>query len=155
MKKLVLVILIALLAVPTAGASARGRQMEVAMQDDLTIINTQANRDLALIQFVGMGGSHVRMTIDHARTGSLKNSVSLGATTIPLPYLDAAVNRVIEFGLTPQITLFWRDQKNPQKLADWMFNVADHFGERVNRYSILNEPDLYMPELHKCNKDRQ
>jgi hypothetical protein len=154
MNKLALVILIAVLAIPSA-ASASGRQMEVAMQDDLTILNTQHNRDLALIQFAGMGGTHVRITIDHVRTGRLANSVSVNATTVPLNYIDAAVNRVVEFGLTPQITLFWKDQDDKYKLADWMYNIAEHLGARVNRYSVYNEADLYMPELHKCTEERR
>ena len=155
MKKHALVIAAILLAVLPSAALAKGRQMEVAMQDDLTILNTQANRDLALIQFKGMGGSHVRITIDHTREGKLKNSTSLYATTIPLSYIDAAINRVREFGLVPQVTLFWRDQTDKYKLADWMYNVVHRLGARVNRYSILNEPDLYMPEMHKCDDARQ
>ena len=148
-----IVLALLLMAVPSA---ASAREMEVAMQDDLTILNTEHDRDLALIQFSGMGGTHVRMTIEHSRERKARRDTRFadGSSRLPVRFYDEAVDRVLEFGLVPEITLFWRNEANPKRLSAWMGNVARHFGGRVNRYSIHNEPDLYLPEP-RCNAARQ
>ncbi|MEA2168747.1 MAG: hypothetical protein QOF76_2047, partial [Solirubrobacteraceae bacterium] len=116
------------------------------MQDDQAVIYGTYNRDLALTQFQAMGGNHVRINVVHPKGGS--KDTSFTNTTL----LDGAVDAVVAKGLTPQLTLFWRE-KSPKLQAAWMKNVVAHFGDRVNRYSISNEPDLYITEDKPCTKN--
>ena len=49
--------------------------------------------------------------------------------------------------MRPQLTLVWRPEHNnpdPIRVGKWMHNVAAHFRGRVSRFSIFNEPDLYL-----------
>ena len=46
---------------------APARAMEVGMQDDGTIVRGYNDRDLALKQFKRMGGTTVRINIEHRR----------------------------------------------------------------------------------------
>jgi hypothetical protein len=143
------------LVAAAAGAAlpvAAQAKMEVAMQDDLVIVDQYSNRDTALAQFKAMGGTNVRITIPHPESGALKNSTAATAVgSRTLGAYDSAVDAVIGAGLTPQLTLFWRSA-NAKLQAAWMKNVVTHYGSKVNRYSISNEPDLYMTEDTSCTK---
>jgi hypothetical protein len=141
-RTLVATALVAGAALPVAAQA----EMEVAMQDDQAVIYGTYNRDLALTQFQAMGGNHVRINVVHPKGGS--KDTSFTNTTL----LDGAVDAVVAKGLTPQLTLFWRE-KSPKLQAAWMKNVVAHFGDRVNRYSISNEPDLYITEDKPCTKN--
>jgi hypothetical protein len=140
----------AVLVAVAAPSGAAG--MEIAMQDDLTILNVGNDRNLALTQFQAMGGTTVRMTVDHDRSSG--NATDFAAR-LPTSRYDRAIAAVRAFGLKPQITLFWKGEKDPQKLATWMHTVAAHFGGKVNRYSVYNEPDLYLRGAQPCTKALQ
>jgi hypothetical protein len=146
----ILALTIALLALAPAVASA---DMEIAMQDDLTVVDQFSDRDLLFDQFLAMGGTHVRIMYDHERGGN--SDTSLNATRKPLEVYDNAVDAVIARGLTPQFTLFWRGGTSPKAWGKWAQTVAKHFAGRVDRYSIGNEPDLYEVEARKCTKGVQ
>lgn len=136
-----------LLLVAAAPAQAN---MEVGMSDDLTIVHGYRDRALALRQFKAMGGTSVRINVEHRRNGRYANDVSASATRTPITQYDAAIDAVVAAGLKPQLTLIWRGRTNPGPIAAWMGNVVARYGDRVRRYSILNEPDLYLPVRGAC-----
>ena len=139
-----LLLALLLLALPApAGA------IEVGMQDDQTILHGHRNRDLALDQFVAMGGTHVRMNVEHKRDRRFRNQILYGLRT-PMKLYDDAVREVRRRGLEVQLTLVWNRRDDPAYTAAWMNNIAEHFGNRVNRYSVLNEPDLSLPLSGGC-----
>lgn len=140
-------VLILALGVP---ASAMARGMEIGMQDDQTILYGYHDRVLALKQFKAMGGTTVRINFEHRRNSNYDDDVSARASRGSLKLYDAAVNAVVAARLKPQLTLVWHDRTDPVYIAAWMRNVALHFGPRVNRYSILNEPDLLLPVHGAC-----
>jgi hypothetical protein len=144
----ILAITIAAAGTVSARPAAASAEMEVGMQDDLTVVEGLASRELALDQFVAMGGTHVRMMVDHLR-GSDLNKAGFASQT-PVELYDQAVDAILARGLTPQITLFYRGQTNPRRWAAWAKTVAKHFGSKVDRYSIGNEPDLYEIEAKRC-----
>ena len=61
-------------ALAAAALPSSATAMEVAFQDDITMLNAENDRNLALQQFSAMGGTTIRMTIEHARDGSLQDS---------------------------------------------------------------------------------
>ena len=132
-----------------AGGVAPAQTMDIAMQDDQTILHGHNNRDLALDQFVAMGGTHVRIIVEHKRANRYRNSIMYGLR-YPMKLYDNAVNEVRRRGLEVQLTLMWNRREDPAYVAAWMNNIAEHFGERVERYSVLNEPDLSLPLTGGC-----
>jgi hypothetical protein len=131
-------------AAPAAG-------MEVAMQDDLAVVHGYSSRNLALRQFRAMGGTSVRINLFHRREPRFRNNPRAGAVAPALHMYDSGVQDVVDHGLKAQITLVWREQADPKRIARWARNAAEHFGDKVNRYSILNEPDLLLPIGSACN----
>ena len=119
------------------------KQMEIAMQDDQTIIFTNRNRDIALDQFRAMGGTHVRINVVHKIGEATENQIHYG-TQAPIKLYDKAIDAIRAHGLIPQVALLWKQRRDPAFMAAWMRNVAMHFGAKVNRYSVLNEPDYYL-----------
>jgi hypothetical protein len=144
MSRLLLLALVWLLA-PAAPA----RAIEVGMQDDQTILHGHHDRDLALDQFVAMGGTHVRINVEHKRAPRYRNSILYGLRT-PMKVYDEAVQELRRRGLEVQMTLIWNRREDPAFIAAWMGNVAEHFGSKVNRYSVFNEPELSMPLSGGC-----
>jgi hypothetical protein len=145
----VVVCFAALMTLPAAAQAT----MEVAMQDDQTIVHKYRDRDLALTQFKDMGGTTVRINLEHRRAGDEKRSLRPNATRTPLKQYDSAVDAVIAHGLKPQLTLIWKRQQDAAFIAEWMRNIALHYGSKVTRYSISNEPDLLLEA--NCGKARQ
>ncbi len=143
--------LLALMFVLLVAAPARAK-MDIGMSDDLTVVNGFHDRALALRQFKAMGGTHVRINIQHKRNRHYSQVTDASATQTALRSYDAAVDAVRAAGLTPQMTLIWRGITDPARLADWMGNVAAHFDGRVRRFSILNEPDLVLPAHGACGR---
>jgi hypothetical protein len=139
-----IVMLAALLASPAHA------EMEVGMQDDNAVVYGYSSRVIALDQFVAMGGTSVRMNLEHQRNHDYDDNLGLSAVRPGISYYDDALKDILARGLKPQITLIWKQQNNPRKIAKWIYNVAHHFGNQVDRYSVLNEPDLLL-EIG-CNK---
>src|SRR3954468_19882918 len=96
----------ALISAACLAPSVASAKMEIAMQDDLTVVDQYSNRDLLFQQFKAMGGTSVRIMYDHA--GGRSKNTSLNATGKPLGQYDSAVDAIVAHGLTPQFTLFWR-----------------------------------------------
>ena len=150
-------LLCAVLATLLLAVPAHAREMEIGMQDDNTILHAYRNRVLALQQFKAMGGTSVRINIEHAQKGRYRNRTTLKRSLLnKVALYDGAVDAVTSFGLKPQLTLVWRPKKrgnpDPVRYAKWARNVAKHFRRQVRRYSILNEPDLYLRSEGACNR---
>lgn len=139
-----------LTAVLTALSASPARGMDIAMQDDQTIVHLAWNRELALDQFEAMGGTHVRINIDHKREKKFENDLNFGLR-YPMFLYDQAVEVVRQRDMDVQLTLIWNRREDPAYVGAWMGNIARHFGKKVNRYSILNEPDLSLPLDGRCN----
>jgi beta-glucosidase len=72
-------------------------------------------------------------------------------------YYDAVVDRLLESGITPWITLFhwdtpqaledeggWLSRETPERLAAFASVVAAHFRGRVSHYFTINEPQCFI-----------
>jgi len=72
-------------------------------------------------------------------------------------YYDAVVDRLLESGITPWITLFhwdtpqmledeggWQNRETPKCLAVFAGVVAAHFRGRVSHYFTINEPQCFI-----------
>lgn len=152
-------LLCAVLATLLLAVPAQSAEMEVGMQDDNTIIHGYRNRLLALEQFKAMGGTTVRINLEHARRSSAKRRTRVkGSLLYKLKLYDSAIDTINSFGLKPQITLVWRPKRgnpDPIRVGKWMRNVARHFRGRVSRFSVFNEPDLYLYGSGACNRAGQ
>src|SRR4051812_37169218 len=116
-------------------AAAPASAMEVAMQDDASIVYGYSDRELALDQFVDMGGTNVRINFEHRRGKAFLRKTAINYSRPLLESYDSAVQAVLDHGLEPQITLVWHGQQDPSRFAVWAANVATHFGDKVARYS--------------------
>ncbi|MEJ7891440.1 MAG: hypothetical protein WKF94_02230 [Solirubrobacteraceae bacterium] len=143
-----------LLTLLACAAPAQAQPMEVGMQDDQILLHGVYDRDLALDQFEAMGGTHVRINVEHRREKKFENEIDFGLR-YPMKQYDAAVKAVTERGLKVQLTLIWNRRLDPAVVAGWMGNLAKHFGNKVNRYSVLNEPDLSIPLDGRCDGQGQ
>lgn len=136
---LFIVLMLALCVAPARAA------MEVGMADDNVVVyNYFGSRSQALDQFVAMGGTHVRMNLQHERNSASQNKLGVDGARPAISYYDAAVEDIVAHGLEPQITLTWHHQSNPRRLAKWVYHLVEHFGGDVRRYSVFNEPDLLL-----------
>ncbi len=151
--RLLILSLLLLAAFPVAARA----DMEVAMQDDMAVVYGYNSREVALQQFVEMGGTNVRINFEHKRGRSKKvlKDTSVESSRPDLHFYESAVQAVLAHGLEPQMTLVWHQQTSPQHFAVWAANVAQHFGEDVQRYSITNEPDLLLEPHGKCDPKGQ
>lgn len=133
---------------------ATARAMEVGMQDEQVIVDRVFDRDVALQQFREMGGTHVRINVAH-RYGPAAGSQELaaGALVDPIERYEDAIAAVRAVGLTPQVTLVWYGQDDADATAMWMGRVAARLGASVDRYSVLNEPDLTIPAADDCDPE--
>jgi hypothetical protein len=146
-------------AAPVAGAvaallslAAPASAMEVSMQDDQAIVYQWHDRPLALRQFRAIGGTHVRINVMHRRGPARgPDDLAAGALEHPLVEYDAAIKAINDAGLTAQLTLVWYGQSDPATTAAWMEAAARHFAPVVDRYSVLNEPDLTIPVADECD----
>jgi hypothetical protein len=143
-------LLVTLMLFVCVAAPATASAMDVGMQDDQTILYGHHNRDLALDQFVEMGGTHVRINLGHRDSPKYAKQILYGMRT-PMKMFDDAIDEIRRRGLEVQLTLTWNRGENPAYIGAWMNNVAEHFGNKVNRYSVFNEPDLSLPLDGTCN----
>ena len=133
---------------------ATAKAMEIGMQDEQVIVDRLFDRDLALQQFQQMGGTHVRINITH-RYGPADGPQDLEADAVvePIERYEDAIAAVRSAGLIPQVSLVWYGQEDPRTTATWMGRVAALLGPSVNRYSVLNEPDLTIRAADDCDPE--
>ena len=102
---------------------------------------------------VSLGVQHYRFGISWARIfpdGRTLNERGFA-------YYDAVVNRLLESGIAPWITLFhwdtpqaledeggWQNRETPKCLAAFAGVVAAHFRGRVSHYFTINEPQCFI-----------
>lgn len=124
---------------------APAQAMEAVVQDDQACVYRWHDRAPMLAGWGSMGGTHVRVNVLHLPGD--QDGLTVHAD---LPAYDSCVAAIRAHGLTPQLTLLWRHQDDPTKIAKWVGEMADHFGPTVDRYSVLNEPDLEIPVGDDC-----
>lgn len=133
-------------------AASPARAMEIGMQDDGTIVHGYSDRALALKQFKAMGGTSIRINIEHRRNRRYDEDTTARAVRYSIRLYDSAVDTVLAAGLKPQLTLIWRGNLDPDLVAEWMATMAERYEGRVGRFSILNEPDLYLRAGGRCDR---
>jgi hypothetical protein len=138
------------LAILTAAGAAQASVPDRVVQDDATVVCRWHDRERALTQMRDAGFSHVRINVIHAPG---PDATGLVACTLPvtLEDYDWAVDAVRAAGLIPQITFVWSRATDPGAIANWMGEMAAHFASRVQRFSVLNEPDLTLPAADSCD----
>lgn len=146
-----LLLLFTLLAGSSYTVPAHAGRMEIGMQDDNAVVYQYSNRELALQQFVDMGGTTVRINVVHPYGTKNLNDTSASAVNAGLDAYDNALAALHAHNLRPQLTLVWSEQQDPAKFARWAQNLARHFGSSVPRYSIGNEPNLEISIGRSCN----
>ncbi len=150
-RRLPLLILLALFALPAARAHAA--PMEFALQDDDVFVHQiRYDRERGLDHAVALGVSRIRVNVLWAR------SLAPGSTSLKPVYdfsaIDALQEEAAERGIDLQLTIAgpapsWAtgnhrvgpDRPDPVKFARFVRTVATHFEGRVDRYSIWNEPN--------------
>lgn len=133
-------------------AAAPAHAMEVGMQDDGVIVHGYRDRALALKQFKAMGGTTVRISIEHRRNSRYDQNITAKAVRGSVKLYDGAIDAIRAAGLKPQVTYVWRGNIDPVLVAAWMGTMAERYHGRVRRMSVLNEPDLYLRVHGACNR---
>lgn len=146
--RLLLLLALAIILAPAAPA----RALEVGMQDDGTIVHGYHDRALALEQFKDMGGTTVRINVQHRRRARYDENTTSRAVRPALRLYDEAVDAIRAAGLKPQLTLVWRGNIEADLVGEWMGTMATHFSGRVRRFTILNEPDLNLRVEDACDR---
>jgi hypothetical protein len=149
--RLPLAVAAALAVLVSAGAAQASIPDRVA-QDDGTVVCRWHDRGRALMQMRNAGFSHVRINVIHAPDA---DGVGLVACALPatLEDYDRAVDAVRAAGLIPQVTFVWSHASDPGAISSWMGEMAAHFASRVQRFSVLNEPDLTIPAADSCDPE--
>ena len=79
-----------------------------------------------------------------------------------LAFYDRLIDRLLESGITPYVTLFhwdfpyelycrggWLNGASPEWFADYTRIIADRLGDRVQHWMTLNEPQVYLALGHR------
>jgi beta-glucosidase/6-phospho-beta-glucosidase/beta-galactosidase len=146
---------LALLGIPARASAAPG--MEIAIQDDgVLVARHYYDRDKALAQVRDLGATRIRMNLGWA--GVLGSQAKRRHMPHRLKYnwrkYDDAVNAALFHGLRVQLTITgpaprWATgndrvgvyKVNASRYGAFARSAAQHFGVRVDRYSIWNEPN--------------
>src|SRR3954452_2820103 len=157
-RRLALATALITLVVPAASAQASSR-MEFALQDDSVFVNEYfMPREKALEHAKKLRAQRIRVNVLWARTlvsgANAKKPPKKGAQ-YDFSRLDALQAAAAAKGIKLQLTLSgpapaWAtkdhkvgaNQPDPVKFAAFARTAPAHFGGRVDRYSIWNEPNL-------------
>src|SRR3954464_15676713 len=157
-RRLALATALASLAVPATSAHA-STHMEFALQDDAVFVNEYfMPREKALDHAKKLGAKRIRVNVLWARTlvsGAKAKTPPKKGAQYDFTRLDALQQAAQARGIKLQLTLSgpapaWAtkdhkvgaNQPDARKFAAFARTVAAHFGGRVDRYSIWNEPNL-------------
>lgn len=161
-----ILLLLGLAAIPlfAAAPSHAAKKMEVVIQDDgVFLYQSHYNRDRAYQQLRALGASQMRLNVLWWQT--MPQSQAL-AKKKPrrIAYnwglWDNAIQRAKAFGIKVQLDLTGEPPRwacgnkrppnkckgykpNPAAFQQFAQAAAKHFGKRVQRYSIWNEPNWY------------
>ena len=163
-KVILLVALAALPFVAVAPAHA-AKKMEVTIQDDSVFLYGASyySRDAALLQARALGASQLRMNVLWWQTmPAAQATAKRKPRNIDYNWSvwDSAIDRARDYGLKVQLSLAgdpprWACGRklvpnecdglkpNPRAFGQFAKAAAKHFGKRVKRYSIWNEPNWY------------
>lgn len=102
---------------------------------------------------LGLGVKHYRFGIGWTRVSPDGRAINERG----FAYYDRVVDRLLQNGITPWITLFhwdtpqaledaggWRVRETPERLATFAGEVAAHFRGRVSNYFTINEPQCFI-----------
>src|SRR5215212_11995778 len=150
-----LTLLLALIQPAPAPAAA---DMEIAVQDDAVLVGRlYYNRDRALDQIREIGASRIRINLAWTEvlgTRQSKRRHQPKSVAYHWDKYDAAVNAALAHGLRVHLTITgpaprWATanhrvgvyRPDSGKYGAFARSVAQHFNNRVDRYSIWNEPN--------------
>jgi hypothetical protein len=144
--------LLALLLLLVLAAPARAAGPEVGIADDRILLAGGPDADAAVAEWKNLG-------IEQVRIYALWSRIAGPSPSAPDDWaqLDHAVNRVVDAGMKPLLTVtgpgpLWSSRRaergdarwdpDPAAFADFAGAVAARYGDRVDRYVIWNEPNL-------------
>jgi len=153
-----LVALTLLLALIQPAPAPAAPDMEIAVQDDAVLVGRlYYNRDRALDQIREIGASRIRINLAWTEVlGSKQSKRRYQPKSIAYHWdkYDAAVNAALAHGLRVHLTITgpaprWATanhrvgvyRPDSGKYGAFARSVAEHFNNRVDRYSIWNEPN--------------
>ena len=160
-------LLVALAALPFAAATPAhaAKKMEVTVQDDSVFLYTAPyySRDAAYLQLRALGASQLRFNVlwwmtmpaDQANAKRKPRNIQYDWSL-----WDAAIARAKDYGIKVQLDLTgdpprWACGRklvpneckglkpNARAFGQFAKAAAKHFGKRVKRYSVWNEPNWY------------
>ena len=149
-----LLIFLALAAVVPAAASAGPL---IGMADDRVLLSGGPAADQAVAAWAADGVDVVRIFVQWDETSPSPGSRRRPSGAYDFARIDAAVDRVRAAGMEPMLTLtgpgpVWgmhdpsrgsrRYRPSPARYAEFARAAAEHFGGRVRRYILWNEPNL-------------
>ena len=142
----------ALLLFLVLAAPARAAGPQIGISDDRILLAGGSEADKAVADWSALGIQQVRILALWSRIAG----PSPGADK-DWSQLDHAVNRVVGAGMEPLLTItgpgpLWTSRRSergvasydpdPEEFAAFARQVAERYGDRVNRYIIWNEPNL-------------
>jgi Cellulase (glycosyl hydrolase family 5) len=174
MKRLLPLLLTALVLLPTSAAHARST--EIGITDDRILLPGGPKADQAVAEWVKLGVDNVRIFAHWGKIAPKTRPAGWDADNPASPgyqwfYVDEAVNRVRRAGMSVTLTItgpgpVWSSSKPKRRsgaykprasaYAAFAKAVALKFGDRVDRYILWNEPNIHtwlMPQA-KCKRGR-
>jgi hypothetical protein len=142
--------LLALLVLAAPAHAAGSPQLGIA--DDRILLAGGPEADEAVADWAALGIQQVRIYALWSRIAGPSPAVGRD-----WDQLDHAVNRVVDAGMEPLLTItgpgpLWTSRRaergdprfdpDPEAYAEFAAAVADRYGDRVNRYVLWNEPNL-------------
>jgi len=137
-------------AVMLAGA-APAAALDVIVQDDPGVMDPQ-RREQTLARMTDLGATHVRVFVQHKRTGPPDHFLGAGEQPSLAAYADAFA-AIRAAGLEVYANVSWYGEGNPDRIAGWAGQAAQRLSPLVDSWAILNEPDLSLP-IADCTPQR-
>jgi hypothetical protein len=174
MKRLITLLITLFLLIPAAAAHARST--EIGITDDRILLPGGSRADRAVAEWAKLGVDNVRIFAHWGKIAPRTRPPGWDADNPATPgylwaYLDDAVNRVRRAGMTVTLTVtgpgpVWSSSKpgrrqpaykpRPSAYAAFARAVALRYGNRVDRYVLWNEPNIFtwlMPQA-SCKRGR-
>lgn len=172
-----LALLTLVLVFPNAAAAAA--DLEVGMEDERLMLTDTGEAGLVVRDWRRLGVDVVRLHASWRRIAPAGRRAPRGfdARNPADPYyswyaLDNAIRLISAAGMKVFLTItgpgpHWANQErgrrvrrwarnawrpDPRAFADFATAVARRYGRHVDRYSIWNEPNLYLAPLFSCNR---
>lgn len=140
-------IILSLLFVTTFVGVTPAGAADFIVQDDPAIMD-DSTRAATLDRMVEIGATHVRVMVQHERTNpDARFDVFIGRGARPaLATYIPAFRDIVARGLRVYANLSWYGEGDPAAIARWARRAAAVLGPYVDTWSILNEPDITLPD---------